>query len=170
MNVCETERVILRPFSETDGAFIIELLNDESFIRNIADKKIRSLNDAVSYLRNGPMISYQQYGFGLYLVVLKTTNTPIGMCGIVKREELAYPDLGYAFLPRYWGKGYAFESAKAVLEYAKHSLRLNLLLAVTLPNNEKSNRLLIKLGFSRIGEVELYQLPNNLYENKMDEL
>ena len=92
--VCESESVVIRHFDLADAEFIIELLNSEAFIRYIADKNVRSIDDAHHYLQTGPMASYQRFGFGLNMVVLKATNTPIGMCGLLQRDELPNPDLG----------------------------------------------------------------------------
>lgn len=162
--VCETERLIIRQFNLNDAEFIVRLLNEESFIRYIADKNVRTHADAIFYLTTGPILGYQVHGFGLNLVQLKDSETPIGMCGLLKRDELSYPDLGYAFLPEFCGKGYANEAAESVLqeEVVVHSL--NTVLAVTLPDNLGSNRLLKNVGFSLKGTMELYGSQNNLYE------
>lgn len=162
--VCETERLIVRHFTLDDSEFIIKLLNEESFIRYIADKNVRSVADAENYLTVGPMASYEKFGLGLSLVILKETNTPIGMCGLLKRDELQYPDLGYAFLPSHCGKGYALEAANSVLKEGMSSHSLDLVLAVTLPDNLNSNRLLQRAGFMQNGTVNLYDSQNNLYE------
>jgi len=162
--VCETERLIVRHFTLADAEFIVELLNEESFIRYIADKQVRNIADAENYLTLGPMASYGQFGFGLSLVMLKETNMPIGMCGLLKRDELQNPDLGYAFLPSYCGKGYALEAANSVLKNGMMAHSLNLVLAVTLPDNLHSNRLLQSAGFKQNGLVDLYGSENNLYE------
>ena len=164
MIVCETEKLIVRHFTLADAEFIVELLNEESFIRYIADKQVRNITDAENYLTLGPMASYEQFGFGLNLVMLKETNTPIGMCGLLKRDELQNPDLGYAFLPSHCGKGYALEAANSVLKKGMKTHSLDLVLAVTLPDNLNSNRLLQRAGFTQNGVVNLYDSENNLYE------
>jgi len=162
--VCETERLCIREFNAQDTAFIVQLLNDESFIRNIADNNVRTDADALSYLTNGPLSSYQTFGFGLSLVLLKETKTPIGMCGLLKREELDYPDLGYALLPEFCGQGYAREAASSLIkeELAAHSL--NTILAVTSPSNLRSSSLLIKIGFESKGSIQFHGSQSNLYE------
>jgi RimJ/RimL family protein N-acetyltransferase len=162
--VCETERLIIRQLNITDAEFIVHLLNEESFIRYIADKNVRTTADAIKYLNNGPISSYQVYGFGLNLVQLKGTDAPIGMCGLLKRAELGHPDLGFAFLPGFWGKGYAREAADAVLKKGMAAHALSTVLAVTLPDNVSSNSLLQKVGFRLTGTMALYGLQNNLYE------
>lgn len=162
--VSDTERLTLRHFAHVDADFIVRLLNEPSFIRHIADKQVRTREEAVRYLDRGPMASYRTHGFGLNLVQLKGEGTPIGMCGLVKRDELERPDLGYAFLPEFCGQGYAFEAATAVLEQGMIAHALESVLAVTLPDNARSNRLLRALGFRARGSVWLYVARNNLYE------
>jgi len=162
--ICETERLTIRQLNTDDVEFVVRLLNEESFIRYIADKQVRTTDDAVNYLRNGPISSYNNYGFGLNLVLLKGSDVPIGMCGLLKRDELDYPDLGYAFLPEFWGKGYAREAAVSVLREEMARYSLDVVQAVTLPDNLSSNELLKKVGFILKGSIALYGLQNNLYE------
>ncbi|CAI8152418.1 MAG: Uncharacterised protein [Pseudidiomarina mangrovi] len=158
-----TERLSIRPFTLNDAEFIVNLLNQPSFILNIADKQVRTVADAENYLRNGPLASYQQYGFGLCRVALKQSDTPIGMCGLLKRPELPYADIGYALLPEFCGHGYAFEAAQAVLKSTHGAHQLATILAITKPNNTSSNKLLMKLGFQAQGQLEIYGEQNNLY-------
>ena len=147
MIVLKTERLILRQFSTDDVQFILELLNEPSFIQNIGDRGVRTLEDARSYILRVPVASYERHGFGLYLVILKESGESIGMCGLIKREELEDVDIGYAFLPKYWSKGYAVESAFAVKEYARDVIGLKRLVAITDPENQGSIRVLENLGF-----------------------
>jgi RimJ/RimL family protein N-acetyltransferase len=142
----ETERLTLREVSTDDADFILRLLNEPSFLRFIGDKGVRNLQDARQYILNGPIASYNQNGFGLYLVVLKSTNTSIGMCGLIKRETLTDVDIGFAFLPEFWNKGYALESATAVFSYGKNVLKLPRIVAITNKDNVTSGKLLEKLG------------------------
>ena len=146
MIVLETERLFLRGFDVADAEFILALLNEPSFLRYIGDKKVRTLEDATQYILNGPVASYERNGFGLCLVELQETHTPIGMCGLLKREELPDPDIGFAFLPDFWNKGFAFEAAAAVLKDARERLKLERVLAITNQDNEASIKLLQKLG------------------------
>jgi len=146
MNILETERLILRQFTLDDAEFILELLNDPSFIQNIGDRGVRSLEDAKRYIETGPASSYARFGFGLYLVQLKETGESIGMCGLIKRDTLEDVDIGYAFLPKFWSKGYAVESALAVRDYGRNIIGLQRLVAVTDPANEGSMRVLEKIG------------------------
>ena len=142
----ETERLLLRPFTTDDAPFILTLLNEPSFLQYIGDKKVRNLDDARQYLSNGPIASYERNGFGLGLVELKETQTPIGMCGLLKRDELPDPDIGFAFLPDFWNKGFAFEAAAAVMKDARARLKLGRILAIVNPDNYPSMKLLERLG------------------------
>lgn len=144
--VLETERLVLRRLSLDDAPFILGLLNDPSFLRYIGDKGVRTLDDARSYISEGPVDSYRRNGFGLYLTELKGTSVPIGICGLVKRDALEHPDIGFALLPRFWRKGYAFESASAVLAHALDVLKLGRILAIASPDNLASIQVLTKLG------------------------
>lgn len=145
--ILQTDRLRLRWLTPDDAAFIFELVNEPSFIENIGDRNVRSEEDAVSYIQNGPMASYERFGYGLYKVELIHTSTPIGICGPLKRETLEYPDLGFAFLPLFWGQGYALESSAAVMNYSREVLGLHNIAAITIPTNERSIKLLEKLGF-----------------------
>ena len=152
MNVLETERLRLRWLTPDDAPFIIELLNDPSFIRYIGDKQVRTVDEARAYVLNGPAKSYETYGFGLNLVELKTEGTPIGICGLLKRDTLPEPDIGFAFLPAYWKQGYALEAAAAVMKHGRETLGVKVVLAITTPDNEASGKLLSKIGlrFDRV--------------------
>jgi len=146
VKILETERLILRHLTTDDAEFILELLNDPSFIRNIGDRNVRSIEDACSYILNGPVASYAKNGFGLYLVLLKETKEPMGMCGLIKRDGLEDVDIGYALLPRYWSKGYAVEAAQATKEYAREAIGLKRIVAIVDPVNAGSIRVLENIG------------------------
>ncbi len=167
MQTLETERLRLRAFTTDDAPFVLTLLNEPSFLRFIGDKKVRNLFHARQYLLTGPITSYERNGFGLLLVDHKDTNVPIGMCGLLKRDELPEPDIGFAFIPGYWRQGFAFEAATAVMNDARERLKLTNVLAIVNPDNESSIKLLERLGlrFERIkGDVNLYALPNQPVE------
>ena len=146
MEPLETERLILRALSVEDAAFILVLLNDPSYIRNIGDRKVRTIDGAKTYIKKGPMASYDTHRFGLCLVELKETHEPIGICGLIKRETLQDVDIGYAFLPKFWSKGFATESAMAVKTFAQDVLGLSRIVGITDPENMGSIHVLEKLG------------------------
>ena len=150
MPIIETERLLLRPFTIDDTNFILELLNTEGWVKYIGDRNVKTKEQATAYLEKGPLKSYQTNGFGLSLVQLKADKTPIGMCGLVKRDYLDHYDIGFAFLPAYTGKGYAYEISIKIIEYGLNELRLEKILAITLPENISSVRLLKKIGFSYV--------------------
>lgn len=155
---------MLRHLTTKDTAFILELLNEPSFIQNIGDRNVRTEEDATKYILNGPIESYDRHGFGLFVVELKNTFVPIGMCGLIKRDNLPDVDVGFAFLPKYWMKGYAFESASAVLKYAKETIGLTRILGIVNPDNTGSIRVLEKLGlrFER-----MVKMPQDNFEIKL---
>jgi RimJ/RimL family protein N-acetyltransferase len=138
--------LILRRLSDDDAEFILQLVNEPSFRKNIGDKGVRSIADALQYIETGPVASYARFGFGLYLVELKETGASIGICGLIKRESLEDVDVGYAFLPSFWSKGYAAEAASAVLAYGKEVFGLSRIIAITTPDNAGSIKVLEKLG------------------------
>jgi RimJ/RimL family protein N-acetyltransferase len=146
LRILETERLALRQMSTDDAAFILQLLNEPSWLQFIGDRGVRTLDDARTYILNGPVEMYARLGYGLYIVELKDGGSPIGICGLIKREFLHDVDLGYALLPQYWAKGYAYEAASAVLVYGTRVLGLKRIIAITSPNNHSSARLLEKLG------------------------
>jgi len=168
MKVLETERLILRRLADEDAGFILELLNDPGWLRFIGDKGVRTLDDARGYIRNGPAAMYARHGHGLYRVELKDGATPLGICGLIKRDTLEDVDLGFAFLPQHRALGYAREAAAAMLAYARNSLGLRRIVAITSPDNAASGRLLEHIGLHLEGlvrlagsdsEVRLYATP-----------
>ena len=165
MAVLTAERLVIRLIEEDDAPFILELLNDPSFIRNIGDRNVRTLDDAREYIRKGPLASYERHGFGLWLVELKGEGTPIGICGLLKRDLLDAPDIGFAYLPAFQSKGYGYEAARAVLDHARNALGLSRILAIVNADNEPSARLLEKLGMRFERSVRLHdgEAPLRLY-------
>ena len=145
VTVIQTRRLVLRHLNLSDAEFILELLNEAGFLRFIGDKGVRTLSDARDYLLKGPMDSYARHGFGLYAACLRD-GTPIGICGLVKRDGLADVDVGFAFLSRHCSKGYAAESASAVLDHAAQTLELRRIVAITAPDNAASIAVLEKIG------------------------
>ena len=147
MVVLATDRLELRRLTVGDAPFILRLLNEPSFLEHIGDRGVRNIADAKQYILSGPVASYERHGFGLFLVELKAGGTPIGICGLLKREALDDVDVGFAFVPESWSKGYAFESVSATLAYAHDTHRLKRVVAITSPENVASINLLVKLGF-----------------------
>ena len=155
MNIAETERLLMRTLELGDAHFYLELLNTPAFIANIGDRQIRSVQAARESIRNGPLAMQAARGHSIYLVELKADRRPIGMSGLIKRDALDDVDLGYAFLPAYFGMGYAYEAALAVLHHARHQIGLARVLAITSPANEASARVLRKLGMRLEKTVQL---------------
>jgi RimJ/RimL family protein N-acetyltransferase len=139
--------LVLRELHGDDAAFILQLVNEPSWLRFIGDKGIRTLEAARHYVLSGPVEMYARLGFGLWLAELKDGSIPIGICGLLKRESLDDVEIGFAFLPAYWSRGYAFESASEAMSFGKTALRLKRIVAVMSPDNDASDRLLKKLGF-----------------------
>jgi RimJ/RimL family protein N-acetyltransferase len=143
----ETERLALRCLTLEDAPFIRALVNDPDWIRYIGDRKVRTDDDARRYIVDGPMKMYERHGFGLWLVRSRDDAAPMGLCGLVKRDRLEDVDLGFAFLPAFRARGYAFEAASAVLHHARSVLGVGRILAIVTPENAASQRLLRRLGF-----------------------
>lgn len=146
MKILDTERLRLRTLQISDAPFYLELLNTRAFIDNIGDRGIRTLKAARDAIRSGPVAMQAARGHSLYLVELKEGGAPIGLSGLIKRDTLDDVDLGYAFLPAHFGKGYALEAARAVLAYARDHLGLARVVAITSPGNEASNKVLTRAG------------------------
>ena len=178
MYTIESDRLILQPLTLDDTGFVIELLNTEGYLRYIANRHVKTAAQAEEYLKKGPLTSYELNGFGLGLVRLKDTGQSIGMCGLLKRDYLDHPDLGFAFLPAYTGKGYAFEIACATVHHAFSYLGLKKIFGITLPENFTSIRLLQKIGFVYVRnfivadtkeELSLYSIEKKIIEELTSE-
>jgi ribosomal-protein-alanine N-acetyltransferase len=174
METIESERLFLRRLTLDDSEFILELLNTEGFIKYIGDRNVKTIGQANDYLLNGPLKSYETNGFGLSLVELKTDRTPVGMCGLLKRDYLDHPDIGFAFLPSYTGKGYAYEIVKEIIHHGLTKLHMENIFAIVLPENSSSIKLLEKLGFryeknfispDTNEELRLYSMRNKNVSN-----
>lgn len=154
-SVLVTPRLALRRLNEGDAPFILRLLNEPSWLRFIGDKNVRTLDDARRYLREGPLAMYALRGFGLYLVTTQHDATPIGLCGLIKRDALPDVDIGFAYVPESWGNGYAVEAAQAVVAHARDDFRLTRLVAITSLDNAASIRVLEKIGLQFETLIEL---------------
>ncbi|MGI2261260.1 GNAT family N-acetyltransferase [Shewanella sp. GXUN23E] len=141
----QTNRLTLQPFTADDADFIVELLNSEGFIKHIGDKGVKTREEALAYIENGPGASYRDWGYGLYRISITATGDVIGMCGLVNRPQLDNVDIGYAFLPAYWGQGYALEAAQAIMQQAA-TLDVGPVVAIVNHDNLPSIALLEKLG------------------------
>jgi len=144
----KADRLVITELTREDAALMLAILNDPDFIRNVADRGVRTLEQAQDYLERGPIASYREHHFGMYKVALQD-GTPIGLCGLVKRDFLEDADIGYAFLPEFRGQGYALEAAQAIMDFARNSLALPRIVALVSPDNRASVRLLEKLGLRR---------------------
>lgn len=144
-----TPRLELREFDESaDAPFILRLLNEPSFHEFIGDRGVRTLEDARRYLREGPIASCRAHGHGLLRLALRGGAEPLGMCGLVRRDTLPMPDLGFALLPEAWGHGYVQEAARAALEHGRSALGLAEVLAITSTHNARSMATLRTLGMA----------------------
>jgi ribosomal-protein-alanine N-acetyltransferase len=159
VRILETSRLILRRVLLEDAPFILELLNEPGWLRFIGDKGVRNLDDACNYLRTGPIASYALHGFGLYVVERKVDSTPLGLCGLLKRDTLPGVDIGFAFLERHQRRGYAREAAVATLADARTTLGLKRILAITTIDNAASATLLESLGMRFERMIKLSDEP-----------
>jgi [ribosomal protein S5]-alanine N-acetyltransferase len=146
LTITETARLRLRRLSGADAAFILELYSDPDFLAQVGDRGVHSLEDAQRYIADGPALSYERYGFGLYLVELKDTRVAIGLCGLLRRDSHPDVEIGFAFLPRARRRGYALEAALATLQLGVHVLGLTRIVALTAPDNAASIGILERLG------------------------
>jgi len=155
MVVASTPRLTLRRLTEADAVFYCRLVNDPAWLRNIGNRNLPTPEAAAEFIRSKTLPGYEALGFGMYLVESRTDATPLGLAGLVKRDHLPGPDIGFAFLPEHRGQGYALEAAGAVVRHARETLGLTKLLAIVSPGNEASCRLLEKLGFIVEGRVQM---------------
>ena len=155
VTVLETERLILREVEPADASFVLELLNSPGFLENIGDRGVRDEDEARTYIQERVIGSYNQHGFGMWLTIQKLDNTPVGLAGLVKRDGLDVPDVGYAFAQRAWGQGYATEVAAAVLAHAQGPMGIPKLAAITTLENFASMAVLRKIGFTYQGTIQL---------------
>ena len=169
IKVQESHRLFMREANEGDAVFVLELLNNPSWLKFIGDRGVKSLSEARNYINSQLVDSYNTHGFGLLVIVLKDSDAPIGLCGLLKRPYLDHPDLGFAILPGYEGKGYVYEASQLILDHAFTILLHERVLATTKEQNQRSINLLLKLGFqfekkinpeSGKNEILLYSLDH----------
>jgi RimJ/RimL family protein N-acetyltransferase len=166
--ILETDRLSLRQFNNEDASFILELVNSPGWLQFIGNRNVHSIDDAVRYLDEGPINSYKKNEFGLSCISLKSNGQPIGMCGLIRREFLSEPDLGFAILPEYQGHGYMQEVTAEYLKYVHRFLKFPAVLAITFPHNQRSISLLTRLGFSFMNEIQLAGEIDPLFLFKVD--
>lgn len=147
----ETDRLIIRKIRTSDAAFYVELFNSEGWLKYIGDRHVHTEAEAEAYIEKHYLSSYEQHGYGAFAVILKETGQMIGACGLYKRDNLEHPDIGFAYLPPYIGKGYGYEAAKAVMDFARKTWNITTLYGVTVEYNIASIALLEKLGLKRVG-------------------
>lgn len=153
--VLETARLVLREVSEADAPFMLELLNSRGFIEGIADRGVRTVEQARAYIVERMLSAYAKDGYGMWVAVERASGEPVGVAGLVNRDVLDHPDVGYAFLERAWGRGYAQEAAAAVLRHAREALGMNTVVAITSPGNRASQRVLEKVGLRFVRMIDL---------------
>ena len=163
-HIAKTDRLMMRHITPLDVDFYSHLVNEPVWITNISDRQVKSLRDAQQQITGKLMASYAQHGFGMCLVALNDPGEAVGICGLVKRDSLQHPDVGFAFLQAHWGQGYAFEAARAVLDHAFGKLDLSCVLGITAAANTRSARLLIKLGLRAKGQLQLGQEHRDWYQ------
>lgn len=146
--IVETPRLIIRELTIDDAAFVLALTNEPSTIENIGDKGLRSVADAERFILAGPWTTEQKPGYGQFAVELKPGGDLIGVCGILYRVKLDLTDVGFALMPKYWRQGFAFEAARAVMNYGHSVLSVKNIVGLTSENNTASINLLKKLGLS----------------------
>ena len=151
----ETGRLWLRRLTVDDADLMLAIWNDPAFVQFVGDRGIRDLEQAREAMQSGVFALYRDYGFGPYAMVLKTEGTRIGICGLFKREALEHPDIGFAALPQYCGKGYTGEAAEVVVAHARDDLGIGELTAIVSPGNAASIGLIEKLGLSYSGTITM---------------
>ena len=154
ITVLETERLILSQLNKHDAEFMYELVNSSSWIKYIGDRKIKNLRDAARYIKNNYAKDYPK-GIGLFCVRQKRSEVPIGTCGLIDRDSLQHPDIGFALLDEYAGNGYVYEAARAVLDHAKKALMINKVCAITVAYNSRSINTLLSLGLKKKRKIRL---------------
>lgn len=148
-----TARVRFHALAPEDADFIVSLLNTPGFLANIGDRGVRTAEQAREYIAQGPAASYEEHGFGLWKICLREDGAPVGLCGLLQRDELAFPDLGYALLPQHEGQGLATEAGAAALAHGFHALGMARILAIVTRHNAGSRAVLSRLGLRESGEL-----------------
>lgn len=149
----QTDSLRMQEVELSDLDFIFELHNSPKWLQYIGDRGIHSLKDATIYIQQLHK-NYRSQGYGLYKIMLKEKQIPIGLCGFIRRNFLSHPDLGFALLPQYEQQGFALEAAEAMLDYGFTGLGFETVFAITSTENLRSQHLLRKLGFKKEKIIE----------------
>ena len=170
MGVLETDRLLLRKLTPDDAEFTLRLLNEPSFLHFIGDRGVRTHEQARKYILDRIVASYEQFGFGLYLVEIKDSSAAAGICGLIKREGMDDVEIGFAFLPEFWSRGYGVESAQAVMDFGREALGIKRIVAIANPDNERSFKLLEKIGlrYERLIQLPGQELRIRLFTPRSD--
>lgn len=151
--VIESPRLYLREIRPEDASFILEVLTDPDFIANVGDRGVHDLAAARRYIADNMLASYRSHGFGLYMVELRANAAPLGICGLLRRDSHPDVEIGFAFVPRARGQGYALEAARATLDFARRAFGLSRIVGLTAPHNRRSILILERLGFHSEGKM-----------------
>ena len=169
MKILETQRLTLRTINADDDLFYYELVNDPTWLEYIGDKGIRTVAEARNAILEGPCLMQQRLGHSLYVMERKSDGAPLGLCGLIKRDSIPEVDIGYAIRPAYFGHGYTYEAAAAVVAYARDVLGMRRLMGLTNPGNTASINLLAKLGLTFVEHKVLPPdgRPTNIYARQL---
>lgn len=151
--ILSSTRLRLREIAADDAPFILALLNSQPFLDHIGDRGVRTPEDALRYIENNVHGSYRQHGFGLWLIERRSDDASLGICGLLQRDYLEFPDVGYALLPEHFGSGYATEAAGAALAHGRNVLGHSVIGAIVSPGNLPSVRVLEKIGLALQREI-----------------
>ncbi|MFA3791708.1 GNAT family N-acetyltransferase [Aliiglaciecola sp. SL4] len=161
--VAQTERLNIRKVTLAEAYFILDLVNDPDWIRHIGDRNIHNQSDAREFIETGPFVSYRENGYGLYVFCDNRKNRPMGICGMLKRPFLEYPDIGYAILPEFRRKGLTLEACGGVLAADCKRLGLKTVHAMISPENTQSINLIERLGFEFTNVIQHQGVDTKLF-------
>lgn len=163
MKTLETERLILREYTEADAADFFALNSNPQVMRYVPDDPISSIEQAREILVSHPILDYRERGFGRWACVLKENGEHIGFCGLKYLKEVEVIDLGFRFVPSQWGKGLATEAAQAAVRFGFEELRLDQIVGFAELENRGSIRVLEKVGMRFLEMVRLFEIQMAKY-------
>jgi ribosomal-protein-alanine N-acetyltransferase len=146
LKIFETERLILKPTTLADAEFIRILYSSPKWIEFIGDRKINTVKDAENYIETKMIPQMECLGYGNYTIIRKSDGEKIGSCGLYDREGVNGIDIGFALLPDFEKKGYAFESVSYLKEIGLNDFKLKQISGITSKKNKASQDLLLKIG------------------------